>query len=123
MLANYPAFFGNVSASTRLGGQLKLGDTFVVSRTDGFADGAFRLYVARRVGTIFSLRINGAYENDTVISSDLDLGAPDYPLLIGGTSGMPLEGDIAEMIALRGAVDDTDFTSLEAWLMEKYNLP
>lgn len=122
LLANYPAFFADVPASTRLAVQLELGGAFVVSRTDGFAGDDFRLYVARRVGTEFSLRVNGEHENGSRISPDLDLGATDAPLLLGGNSGMPLRGDIAELVALRGSTSDVDFAALEAGLMDKYGL-
>jgi len=123
LMANYPAFFSNVAASTRFAAQLELGGAFAVSYTDGFADDTFRLYVARRVGTDFSLRVNGSREGGTHILPSLDLGAGGAPLQIGGSIGMPFQGDIAEMIALHGVTSEADLTGVEAWLMNKYGLP
>jgi hypothetical protein len=46
-----------------------------------------------------------------------------YPARIGGTmAGQNLTGDIAEIIAVQGAVSDGDLQSLQAYLMNKYGL-
>ena len=94
-----------------------------MSYNDGFAGETLRVYVARRVGSDFSLRVNGMREGGSRIAPDFDLSATDASLLIGGQPGMPLKGDIAELIALRGSTSEVDFAALEAGLMAKYSLP
>jgi hypothetical protein len=52
-----------------------------------------------------------------------DGGAGSWPLYIGGNNqDQDMRGDIAEVIAIKGTVDDANLASLEAYLKSKYGL-
>lgn len=125
LLANHPGFFGffpSAPGYTRLAVQCAIGGTFAASYTDHLNDNQFRVYGVRRKGTDLALRINGLRDNATTISSSLDLSEVGSPLIIGGSTGIPLKGEIAELIALHGNTSDAELAGLEAYLMEKYAL-
>ena len=70
------------------------------------------------------MRVNGAELGaDTGTGYAVDVNAMGYPVFIGGTPGQQdIAGDIAEVVAVKGAVADSDVIGLEAYLMDKYHL-
>lgn len=119
--ANYPGIFSNVTATTKLGVQLALGGAFATSSLSGLNDGQFRLYeVRRRQSTKVVLRINGADQGSTVVPRDMDFSGVGAPLYIGGIGSEPLNGALAEIVALRGDIPDDELAALEKHLLHKY---
>jgi len=82
-----------------------------------------RFEVAPGVATL-GLRINGAdAASGTGAGYATDVSSMGYPLYVGGTNNQQdVFGDIAEVIAVKGAVPDSDLRGLEAYLMAKYQL-
>jgi hypothetical protein len=100
---------------------------YVVSSHDGFND-APHLFGVRRFGTTLEVRADGTSEGETSAAPPIDVSAPGMPAIIGQNGYVPnpgseaLQGDIAEVVAVRGTVSDSDLRSLECHLMLKYGL-
>jgi hypothetical protein len=123
MFANYPTPDHGAQAYRRLAVQLALGGVLTLSYTDQVNDDVFRVYTARRkAGSDIEIRINGEHEGRSMISGALDVSAEGFELLIGGWGIQPFVGDISEIVALRGSVDDRQLAGLERGLFEKYRL-
>ncbi|HKY35027.1 MAG TPA: hypothetical protein VJN18_03740 [Polyangiaceae bacterium] len=123
MFANYPTPDHGSQAYRRLAVQLSLGGVLTLSYTDRVNDDVFRVYTARRkAGSDIEIRINGEPEGRSMISGALDVSAEGSDLLIGGWGIQPFAGDISEIVALRGSIDDRQLAGLERGLLEKYRL-
>ena len=126
----YPgvALFGNSiagAATSNLLVQVKSPDDtprgWVNSKADGLNDGTFRVYGTRRVGqTKLEARVDGAITAATIGPVDVSTGG--QPVFIGSRDGslQLLHGEIAEIVAYRGALSDADIATLEAYLRTKY---
>ncbi len=126
----YPgvALFANSiagSATSNLLVQVKTPDDtprgWVNSKADGLNDGTFRVYGTRRVGqTTLEARVDGAITAATIAAVDVSTGG--QPVFIGSRDGslQLLHGEIAEIVAYRGALSDADIATLEAYLRTKY---
>jgi hypothetical protein len=70
------------------------------------------------------IRVDGATAGSQTGSIyGTDVSAAGNPLTIGGTpAAQDIVGDIAEVIAIKGAVADTDIDALEGYLKAKYGL-
>ena len=122
------ALFGNTIAGTpgsNLLAQVKTPDDtprgWVNSKADGLNDGTFRVFGTRRVGqTRLEARVDGAVTTATVAAVDVSTGG--QPVWIGSREGslQLLHGEIAEIVAYRGALQDADVATLEAYLRDKY---
>lgn len=121
MYANFPSPY-NQPSMRRLGVQLEAVETVALSNSHRLNDDAFRLYVARRVGSTLEARINGNAESRTPILGPANIDAVSQPLIVGGYLGSPLRGDVSEMVILAGSVDEEDLVRLERALMEKHSL-
>ena len=94
--------------------------------TRAYNDGRFHLFVMRRAGTTLTLRIDAETIGWAAEAPSVNVDAPGRALMIGdqgydpGTQ--PLDGDVAELIAVRGPVRDQQLMELEAGLMLKYGL-
>lgn len=91
--------------------------TLVTSTTTGFNDGVFRLYGVRRLA-------NGnveLYANSATVGS-----ATFTPTNVDGSGALyfgPLEGAIAEVVAIKGDLSDADRDTLISGFLGKYALP
>ena len=121
MYANFPSPYDQPSMR-RLAVQLEAVEAVAISNSNHLNDDAFRLYVARRVGSTVEARINGNAESRTPILNPANIDAVSQPLIIGGYLGTPLRGDVSEVVILAGSVDDDDLVRLERALMEKHAL-
>jgi hypothetical protein len=89
-------------------------------------DGVIRLYTARRAGDKLEVRINGIMQGTATTTAN-NVSAAGRPLFIGGQPGtttvtQALDGDIAEIVAVRGALSAAELTQLESYLKAKYAL-
>jgi len=105
----------------------------LVTAKTGYNDGKARLMAMQRVGSVLSIRVNGQMTDTKTFSSVLDVTGP---LVDGGDAGdgilvtigaaysdvSRLDGDIAEVIAVRGTISATDLGGIEGYLMSKYAL-
>lgn len=122
LAANYPGPFVPVAAQTRLAIQLELGGALAFSYSDQLNDGTLRVYGVRRRSTDVGLFVNGVREGGTSATNIANLSAVAYPLVLGGEPGQPLKGEVAEIVMVKGAISDADFSGLGRYLMQKYGL-
>jgi hypothetical protein len=126
-----PALWGNYTApmlDTVIGMQADSSGTQYAISTNAKNDGAIRVYTGRRVGTSLEVRVNGTVQGTATATSSVNVNASGRPLFIGGVPGtntvtQALDGDIAEILAVRGPLSDAELTQLEAYLKAKYGLP
>jgi hypothetical protein len=92
-------------------------------------DGNFRLHGARRTGTAagagaLQVRINGSIAAVWELGAPVDLDGSGEVATIGGgfSSTQGLDGAIAEMVFVRGALSDDDLGRLETYINQKYSL-
>jgi hypothetical protein len=91
--------------------------------TKGYNDNAARIYAFRRTGSTLELRVNGAVVASQAQSGTVDVSASGIDAVIGDfQSNIPLDGDIAEIVGVKGATSSQDLSSLEAFLKAKYSL-
>jgi hypothetical protein len=124
-----PALWGNYTApslNTVIGMQADSSGSQYAISTNAKNDGVIRLYTGRRVGTSLEVRVNGTVQG-TATATSVNVSAPGRPLFIGGVPGTPvnqaLDGDVAEIVAVHGALSNAELTELEAYLKAKYGLP
>ena len=99
----------------------------LVSTGTGYNDNKGHLFVVHRGGTTLDLRHNGAADGTKAVTA-IDVNAPSIDVTIGANQGgngatNRLTGDIAEMIAVKGAISSGDLTGIEGYLKAKYALP
>jgi hypothetical protein len=77
-----------------------------------------------RSGATLDLRVNGADAGSvTGPGAALDVSAAGQPLYLGGSpKAQGMVGDLAEVVAIKGAVSDADIGALEAYFRAKYGL-
>lgn len=122
-------FFGNsTSGETEIQAQMSA-TWFVSTPTGGYNDGKARAYGLRRAGASMEIRVNGAAA--AAINGSGDLSAKGFPLDIGAAGSQMgykeasvarLDGDICEVIAVKGTVSSADLGGIESYLMTKYKL-
>jgi hypothetical protein len=122
LLANYPSINGTYAAAARIGLQLDLVGSSVLSSSTKLNDGVFRLFVGRRIGSNLEVRINGVAESRMETATVSDISTEGYPLIIGGSDGAPLIGDVAEIAIIGGAVTESDLSELERYFIREYAL-
>jgi hypothetical protein len=84
----------------------------------GMNDGKARVMVLRRLGDRLDFRVDGVNANRPVTgASGWDMDSPGVPMTLG-----EIEGDLAEVLILRGAVEARTILGLEAGLRAKYGL-
>jgi hypothetical protein len=118
------------AAGRRLAAVLKPGLAPYETASEGFTDGGlFAFGLRRRQGSVLDLRANGA-ANGRITGADVavDLSAAGAPALLGvdaeGTAACcPLQGSIAEVIAVRGQLPEEDLARIEGYLRRKHRLP
>jgi hypothetical protein len=124
------AFYGNTPLSDMAAGTTAVSSFVYVSHgvinsTAGFNDGVARVLGAQRINqTALSLRVNGA-ETATSTVPAMDVSEVGVGARIGASGDATLarlDGDIAEMIIVRGAITATDLARIESYLRAKYGL-
>jgi hypothetical protein len=123
LFANYPGLFANQPAVPRFAVQLEYASSLFFSSALNLNDNQYRLLVLRRpVAGVGQIRINGHEDGSAAIPSELDVSATGRPMILGGWSTAPFRGEIAELIAIGGAMEETELERLEHHLLEKYAL-
>ena len=123
----YPGFFlwADYPNSTGLVTRLDLADT--VYGPDGGNDGVARVVGARKNGSDLQLYSGGKLVGemaDASIANPTEFNAATIPAYIGGRPQgfQMLQGDIAEVIGVKGTLTDKELADLQAYLKAKYNL-
>jgi hypothetical protein len=88
-------------------------------------DDAPHVFVSRRVGPNLEVRVDGTPEGATVLATPIDVSAPRRPVQIGQNGDhrpgfQALEGDVAEVVAVRGVLPDDQLRAVECYLTVKY---
>jgi hypothetical protein len=81
-------------------------------------------FAMQRVGLTLDLRVDGASVG-TSTSDGIDVSTPGTPVSIGGTTngqGIRLDGDIAEILAVKGTLAASNRTGIESYVRTKYAL-
>jgi hypothetical protein len=124
------AFFGNTPASDMAGGTTAFSSyvyvaSGVTNAATGFNDGTARLLGTQRTGTTtLALRVNGA-ETATKTVQTMNVDEVGTGARIGASGDATiarLDGEIAEIIAVKGAISATDLATIESYLAAKYGL-
>lgn len=124
-----PALLANTEErTTQLAAQIAYHQATIETAQSGFNDGQPRVLVLRRRASAgvasLEIRVNGATAAITTGSAyAADISAPGRPVTLAGTPDMQnIVGDIAEVVAIKGAIPDSDVTALEGYLETKYSL-
>jgi hypothetical protein len=128
LMINYVA-----TTSTTLAASYVRHDVYVVSAAPPatFDDFTVHLLTERRAVLTLDVRVDGR-PSASVTNANVgavDVSGAGYPATIGQNGYQPttdfqqLYGDIAEMIAVRGALTDTELASLEQYLKDRYAIP
>lgn len=98
----------------------------VVSVGTGYNDAKGHLFAVRRRGTTLELRHNGLPDGAKTVPA-VDVSAAGVAVSLGATmeriDSNRLNGDIAEIVAVRGALTDASLAGVESYLKAKYALP
>jgi hypothetical protein len=95
-----------------------------VTTTTAYNDNTPHAFAMQRVGTTLDLRIDGTSVG-TSVSSGLDISNAGSNVTIGADGngqGVRLDGDIAEVLAVKGVLQVSDRTGLESYVKTKYGL-
>lgn len=98
-----------------------------ISAQSSYNDNKSRLFGVRRVGSSLELRVQSMAAATKMQQGNTDVSASGVGVLIGRLDAMnqsvlKLDGDIAEMVAVKGSISAMDLKSLESYLTSKYNL-
>jgi hypothetical protein len=88
-----------------------------------YNNGTARLYAVQRASGTLTLRVNASLV--ATGSSSIDVSECAMPVTIGALTTQPaaaLDGDIAEMIVVKGTLSSSDLSNIESYLQSKYNL-
>jgi hypothetical protein len=106
--------------------------TFYTVTVDDFGDDQPHLFGGRLTTAgasgVLEMRVDGARQSMVAVTSAVNTDAPGRDTIIGHNGYSPtdgfqaFEGDIAEVVAVKGAVSDTELAGLEAYLLDKYGL-
>ncbi len=123
LFANYPLGNVGVPSLRRFVAQLEFATSLTLSYSANLNDNVYRVYGARRYDhDKLEVTINGNPEGLSQVTKDIDASASFQPIFLGGATGQPFRGDIAEVVMLRGAVAFEQLRGLELGLMAKYDL-
>ena len=115
----YPATTGYVT-------RLAAGNAEVLS-DGGYNDNTMRVVGMRRAGSDLQLHISGTMVSDypdSSIPDEAGFNAVGQPAFVGGRPDgiQQLNGDIAEIIAVKGTVSESELAQIQAYLKAKYGL-
>ncbi len=121
LYANVPPLDSGSAASTGILGYIA-GQPTAISAGVGYNNNAAHTFAMQRSGTTLSVRIDGTVvAMQTVVVTDVGAGGR-----LGGiqnAGAQRLDGDIAEVIAVRGPIAADDLSGIEGYLHARYNLP
>ncbi len=129
LMGNWP-----VSETASIGSQFGCETTeqggSLLSKGNGYNDGVMRLWAMRRAGITVELRRGGAVDSSAKWNPPINVDAMGTPpvsigarLYQGQTSAsFPLDGDVAEIVVVKGTIAEPQLTLLESYLTTKYAL-
>jgi len=121
-------FFGNGIQQNQLATVLYHRDDpqhAIPTQLAGYNNNVGRYMGARRTGSTLEIRVNGAVDGSANIMGTVDVSAQNVPVQIGSmadASYARMNGDICEIIAVKGSVSANDLASIESYLKAKYGL-
>jgi hypothetical protein len=116
-------FFATDAANADDGISAAIDGNNLIGYTANYRGSTPRLYGFQRSGSTLSLRTNGAQVASQAQTGNVDVSANGEVAQIGDfQTNAPLDGDIAEVVAVKGAISSQDLTSLETFLKAKYGL-
>ena len=123
----YPGFFMWASYPGSTGYVTRLAASQAIQSDSGLNDGVMRLVGTRRNGKAYELRVSGKQvdlQPDSSIADPDAFNAAGLPAFIGGREAaiQQLQGDIAEIVAVKGTLTDPEQTRLEGYFKTKYGL-
>jgi hypothetical protein len=126
-----PALFANTPGNTVTSGfatqMSNAAADRLLSTGTGYNDNKGHSFSVHRGGTTLELRHNGNLDGTKTVTA-VDVSAPTIDVTIGASGGggfaqARLNGDIAEVIAVKGAISSGDLSGIEGYLKAKYALP
>lgn len=96
----------------------------IESAKDGYGDGSAHVFAARVTpanGMTMELRVDGNVAG-TSSGGAVDVSLVGQPFRIGSTYGQSVEGDVAEVVIVRGEMATADLVQLETYFRAKYTL-
>lgn len=120
-----PFLIANATINGQPAGGISTGlGTSQINYQHPYNDGTFRAFVSRRSGPTLELRVNGNVVAQDTKTTVADASSPGIPVRIGMEIAQyrRLDGDIAELIAARGALTTQDIVNVETYLRGKYSL-
>ncbi len=123
----FPGFFLWADYPTSSGIVTRLDTQNIVFGPDGGNDGVARVVGARKNGSDLQLYSGGKLVGemaDASVANPAEFNAATIPAYIGGRpQGIQmLQGDVAEVIGVKGTLSDKELADLHAYLKAKYNL-
>lgn len=126
-------FFGNTPGNRPIDSNLQgITESSIQtwSTTTGYNDGVGRVVGFRRVGAGLEVRAGGVPVGTNSYKFLTDVSAPGIPLNIGATGGQGypegglwrMNGDVCEVIAIKGSVSAGNLSAIETYLKAKYGL-
>jgi hypothetical protein len=102
----------------------------LLSKAMGYNDDKPRLWGMRRTGSTVELRRNGNVDNSGKWNPPVNVDAMGTPpVSIGArlyqgqaSASFPLDGDISEIVAVKGTTSSDQLKALEGYLIDKYTL-
>ena len=73
-------------------------------------------------GADYELFVNGASTGKLHADGAVDVTLAGSPVRIGSTYGQSVEGDVAEVVAVKGAPTDADLSRLTTYLSARYGV-
>ncbi|MDB5220406.1 MAG: hypothetical protein JWO86_8333 [Myxococcaceae bacterium] len=123
----FPGLFMWAGYPGSTGYETRLDVTQAIGSDSGLNDGTMRLVGTRRSGMSYELRVGGnqvSLLTDAGIEDPAAFNAAGLPAFIGGREAQiqQLQGDIAEIVAVKGTLTDLEQTTLEGYLAKKFGL-
>lgn len=129
LLGGVPGAFNNGVTSDGLIANTRVQPGDYVTTTTAYNNGTPHAFAMQRVGVELALRVDGlsvaSGASSGVDISNIGGGLGGGSVLIGAdynAGGLRLNGDIAEVLAVKGVLNGTDRTALEGYLKAKYGL-
>jgi hypothetical protein len=123
----WPAFSTSGPTTSGISFQVtSIGSYVVESTRTGFNDGSIHLITALKRARVLRLRIDRAGAGVTTMPDLPNASSPGASVTIGAnpfSAMQQLKGEVFALVAITGAVEDSEVAGLERYLSERYELP
>ena len=121
------SLFGNVPAANLAatnGYALAIATGAFASNMVSYHTNVAHIFVGKRAGTTIDARVDGASVGTAMAAQNVDdMGTGTTLGAAGDASIYRMNGDIAEVIAVKGTISANDQAGIEAYLKAKYATP